>query len=115
MESFATGLKRIYAACKKVGCRVQFVQQMYGFVVIFYRGNRTQNSTQDSTQDNTQDKILKYCIIARSKKEITEYMGYKDVKSFSKRYINPLCESGQLQMTIPEHPTSRNQKYITVT
>lgn len=106
MESFATGLKRIYVACKKAGCRVQFVQQMYGFVVIFYREN--------NTQDNTQDNILKYCNIARSKKEIAQYMGYKDVKSFAKRYINPLCQSGQLQMTIPEHPTSRNQKYITV-
>ena len=41
-------------------------------------------------------------------------MGYKDAKSFSKRYLTPLYDSGKIQMTIPEHPTSKNQKYVTV-
>jgi len=40
MESFATGLKRIYTACEKAGCRVEFKQQPYGFVVIFYRQDK---------------------------------------------------------------------------
>ena len=35
-------------------------------------------------------------------------MGYKDVKSFAKRYLTPLCEAGKIQLTIPERPTSRN-------
>ena len=39
MESFATGLMRISTACKEAGCRVEFEQQPYGFVVIFYRRN----------------------------------------------------------------------------
>ncbi len=60
------------------------------------------------------DKILMYCQTPRSKREIAEYMGYKDVKSFAKRYLKPLYENGQLQMTIPERPSSRNQKYTTV-
>lgn len=119
MESFATGLKRIYTACKAAGCRVEFEQQAYGFVVIFYRRNTsTQDSPQDSTQDKHQDslqnRILEYCKVPRSKKEITVYMGYKDVKSFAKRYLKPLCEAGELQMTIPDRPSSRNQKYVTV-
>ena len=123
MESFATGLKRIYTACKAAGCRVEFEQQAYGFAVIFYRRNTStqdspQDSTQDKHQDNTQDslqnRILEYCKVPRSKKEITVYMGYKDVKSFAKRYLKPLCEAGELQMTIPDRPSSRNQKYVTV-
>lgn len=115
MESFATGLKRIYTACKAAGCRVEFEQQAYGFAVIFYRRNTsTQDSPQDSTQDSLQNRILEYCKVPRSKKEITVYMGYKDVKSFAKRYLKPLCEAGELQMTIPDRPSSRNQKYVTV-
>ena len=29
-------------------------------------------------------------------------------------YVEPLCEAGELQMTIPDRPSSRNQKYVTV-
>ncbi len=67
-----------------------------------------------NTQDNMQKKILAFCEKPRSKKEIAEYMGYKDAKSFYKRYLTPLYDSGKNRMTIPEHPTSRNQKYITI-
>lgn len=77
-------------------------------------GSGNNGSTQENTQDNIQIKILKFCEKPRSKKEIAEYMGYKEAKSFSKRYLTPLYDSGKIQMTIPEHPTGRNQKYITI-
>lgn len=90
------------------------ITKKYGSGNIGSTQENTQDSTQENTQDNIQIKILKFCEKPRSKKEIAEYMGYKDAKSFSKRYLTPLCDSGKIQMTIPEHPTSRNQKYITV-
>ncbi|MGN0337619.1 MAG: ATP-binding protein [Lachnospiraceae bacterium] len=124
MESFATGLKRIKDTCDQAGCRVEFNSLDDGFVVIFYRREsispniRHQDSTQDNTQDNTQvtveDRILQFCVIPRSKKEIAEQMGYKDAKSFSIRYMKPLIECGKLAMTNPEKPKSRNQKYIAI-
>jgi len=39
--------------------------------------------------------------------------GYLDRKNFKKIYIKPLIESGELNMTIPDKPTSKNQKYVT--
>lgn len=75
--------------------------------------DNTQDNTQGNTQDNTQDKILKYCKIPRSKKEITMFLGYKDAKSVAKNYLKPLIQAGRLAMTIPDKPSSRNQKYIT--
>ena len=50
-----------------------------------------------------------------SKKEIAAHFGYKDVKSFGERYIQPLLTDGRLALTIPDKPTSRNQQYRTVT
>ena len=37
MESFATGLKRIYDACTETGVKVDFLRDEYGFTVRFYR------------------------------------------------------------------------------
>jgi ATP-dependent DNA helicase RecG len=56
---------------------------------------------------------LIYCDIAKAKVEILEHIGLtKHTKNF-KEYIEPMVEMGFLKRTIPEIPTSRNQKYIT--
>lgn len=70
-------------------------------------------NTQDNNQDKTQERILEYCKVPRSKGEIAEFWGYKDVKSFGKNHFKALLASHRLLMTIPDKPTSKNQKYIT--
>ena len=50
----------------------------------------------------------------RSKAEIAKLCGFKDIKHFTAHYLKPLLESGQLRMTIPDKPNSRNQKYVAV-
>ncbi len=74
--------------------------------------DHTQDHTQDDTQDSIKERILKYCKEPRSKKEITEYLGYKDVHSIAKNHIRPLIKEGKLCMTLPEKPNSKNQKYV---
>ena len=37
MESYATGLKRIYNVCNKTGVKVEFIGDEYGFTERFYR------------------------------------------------------------------------------
>ena len=57
--------------------------------------------------------ILMYCDIAKTKVEILEYIGLTNHTKNFKEYIEPIVEMGFLKRTIPEIPTSRNQKYIT--
>ncbi|MBP1568400.1 MAG: AAA family ATPase, partial [Oscillospiraceae bacterium] len=67
--------------------------------------------------NNTEDlhsKILDFCKTAKSKQEIAAEIGYKDAKSLVKRHLKPLVEQGKLSLTIPDKPTSRNQKYKTI-
>jgi ATP-dependent DNA helicase RecG len=82
-------------------------------------GPQVEVTTQDKTQVEThdgdqtiQDKILAYCSVPRSKVDIMSHCGYAANKSFTKLYLRPLLDSGLLKMTIPEKPTSRNQKYV---
>jgi predicted transcriptional regulator len=43
--------------------------------------------------------------------ELQEKVGLSDRKSFTKNYLNPALEQGLIEMTIPEKPNSRLQKY----
>ena len=69
---------------------------------------------QDIELSTMSKQILAFCTTPKSKKELAVFCGFKDLRNFTLKHINPLLESGQLEMTIPDKPKSRNQKYITV-
>ena len=58
--------------------------------------------------------LLEFCNTPRSRAEMQEYCGISSRKSFSANILRPLLEKGQLAMTIPDKPNSRNQKYISM-
>ena len=58
------------------------------------------------------NQILEFCKEPKSITEIMLYLGYKSNKTLKRIYIKPLLETGKLIMTIPDKPTSKNQKYI---
>jgi len=68
----------------------------------------------DTPYDTPYDKILAFCREPRSKTEIMKYCKYKDAKNFVRKYLRSLLDSGMLQMTIPDKPKSKNQKYVTI-
>ena len=74
---------------------------------------KTDKKTTKKIKVKPQEKdVLNFCKDAKTLKEITTYFGFKDISTFKKNYINPLLEKGTLQLTIPEQPKNRNQKYI---
>lgn len=44
--------------------------------------------------------------------ELMDKVGIKSRASFKKNYLDPLLQSGIIEMTIPDKPMSRNQRYI---
>ncbi|MDO4773495.1 MAG: AAA family ATPase, partial [Bacillota bacterium] len=67
----------------------------------------------DAPQDVDQRlvELTEFCSIPRSKREMMNYLGLTDSKNFRERYLVPLLEAGKIEMTIPDKPNSRNQKY----
>ena len=130
MERRGSGLRKILDSTAQLPgysdeYKPQFLSTDTDFIVVLKNINynsvykNAQNSTQDSIQDNTQDDtqnksqvILNFCSVPRSRTEIQEHIEIKNRSYFLSKILKPLLESGKLKMTMPNKPTSRNQKYI---
>ncbi len=77
-------------------------------------GPRSNDQVSDQVGKNViVERILEFCKTAWTKKEISEYIGYKNLTYMTRVFLKPLLDSGKLTYTIPEKPQSRLQKYVT--
>ncbi len=65
---------------------------------------------QDKEQVTIQDLIRIFLFLAVGKKCKT-FMGLTGRRNFSEKYIKPLLNAGEIEMTIPDKPNSPNQRY----
>jgi predicted HTH transcriptional regulator len=59
----------------------------------------------------TRKNVIQFCSIPRSAREILEHIGYAYNSTNIANQIKPLVEYGFIEMTEPEKPNSKNQKY----
>lgn len=85
-------------------------------IPIAEKGYKIQDRVQDRIQDNKQGtvyiKVIEFCSEAKSTSEIMDFLGLKSRPSFKKRILDPMLQSGLIVMTMPDKPTSRNQRYV---
>jgi len=62
-------------------------------------------------EDKRTESILEFCKEPRSRKEIQEFLGLKDRSYFANSILKPLIKGNLLNLTMPDKPTSPNQKY----
>lgn len=102
-----------------------FSNEREDFVVTFYNGEypelysselKTDKKIQDKKIQDRKlkniNKILLICKEPKSVKEIITELNYKSASAFRRDYIKPLVKNGLLRMTIPDKPSSGQQKYI---
>ena len=65
----------------------------------------------ETKASDTVNDILAFCTTPRSMTEIMEHIGLKHRYNVKHRYIDPLIDGGFIEMTIPDKPNSRSQKY----
>ena len=83
------------------------------FIVTFYN-TPTQACPALQAAVNGDRDLLEFCRTPRTRQEIADYLGKKTVFYVMQHYIQPLLSAGALTMTIPEHPSSRKQRFYTV-
>ncbi|MCD7819370.1 MAG: hypothetical protein LUH07_10015, partial [Lachnospiraceae bacterium] len=85
-----------------------------------------QETHQDAHQDNQRgineeskqsiqdrrDKLVIFCNQPRSQKEMMQFLSLKDRVNFRRNYLMPLLEAGRIERTMPDKPTSKNQRYV---
>ena len=97
-------------ASGEVGESTPFIEFMLGAILETLE-NTPQATPQDTPQDERLQKVLVFCTVPRSRKEIQEYLGMKDRKHFKEVVLDVLLTDGYLEMTLPEKPQSPKQKY----
>jgi len=93
----------------KIGSSTLFIEFM--LKIILDTLNTPQATPQVTPQDEREKKIIEFCQIPRSRKEISEYIGIKDRK-YLKEILDRMIKKGLIKMTLPNKPTSPKQKYV---
>jgi ATP-dependent DNA helicase RecG len=75
-------------------------------------GDLDGTTMQVTMQDERFASLLDFCADPRTREEMQQHLGMVNRDHFRKSVLKPLLESGQLKMTIPDKPNSRNQRYI---
>ena len=117
-ENRYSGIPTIRRAMLEYGLPAPvFENRRNEFVVILYNCSQPaaaeEITVQLSRKPHDPD-LLAFCKTPRSRQEIANYLGVKTVFYAMNHYVQPLLQSGQLAMTIPESPKSRKQKFYTV-
>ena len=63
------------------------------------------------TLEGIQKNIVQFCSVPRSAREILDHIGYAYNSTNIANQIKPLLELGFIEMTEPDKPNSKNQKY----
>ena len=69
-------------------------------------------ASEKNTLSDKEEKLLDFLSRPRSRKELVEYLGLSSSAYAIQTYINPLIEKGLIRLSIPEKPSSRNQRFM---
>ena len=123
IEAWGRGFERIREACALYdGPLPEYEINEAGIMVLCKACDRYLGLLRDDGQhpdhhpnQNGQDVnklIIDFCKDPKSVQEIMAEFDFDSRTSFRRKYLTPMLKNGVLKMTIPEKPSSKNQKYF---
>lgn len=110
MEEWGSGYKRVVDFCQQNGYPVPEWQEVGPTLrVTIYPHPDVQELPPHVTPHV--EKLLVSCETPSRREELQKYIGIKDRKHFYETYLTPALEAGLLELTIPDKPKSKLQKY----
>ena len=117
IERLGTGTLDILRQAKKAGLKEPDFEDDGEFRIVVYRKTYTGQVTLELTPDVTPEvtpEVERLVLIMNGEMirvELQEILSLKDEKNFRENYIQKAIKLGMIEMTVPEKPKSRNQKY----
>jgi ATP-dependent DNA helicase RecG len=118
VDELGSGVRNIYKYNKIYsGADPEFIEgDVFKTIIPLTVQGTNQDTNQDTIQDTNQDNedikgLLEFCRTPRTREEMQQFMGLNNRGHFRQKILNPLIKGGLLKMTLPDKPTSRNQKY----
>ncbi len=122
VEVWGRGTNRVIDACRAHGAAPPTFEERQGFLIVTFQadlvgaGQPTPGTHQVGTKSalsRHQVQILGLCREGRTLLELMQVIGRSDRTKFRTGFIRPLLGQGLLEMTIPDRPNSRLQRYRT--
>lgn len=112
-ENRYSGIPTIRREMAKAGLPAPvFINRRNEFIVILYNKPISNEQETPLSLNKGKEGLLEFCKTPRTRQEIADYLGINTVFYVMKHYIQPLVESGELLLTLPDKPRSRNQQFV---
>ncbi|MBK6939661.1 MAG: putative DNA binding domain-containing protein [Planctomycetes bacterium] len=134
VEIWGRGTNRVIDACRAARSPLPKFAEQQGFVIVTFPFSRTQRGGVQATGSTTvatdetpqvtphetpqvtphetpQVRLVLELRGEMSRRAISDALGLKDTKHFRQTYVLPALVNGLIEMTLPDRPTSRAQKY----
>ena len=114
VDELGSGVRNIYRYNRIYsGADPEFIEgDVFKTIIPLTTQATNQDTVQDTNQDNEDIKgLLEFCRTPRTREEMQQFMGLNNRGHFRQKILNPLIIGDLLKMTLPDKPTSRNQKY----
>lgn len=109
-ENRYSGIPTIRKEFESAGLPAPVFEVRRGEFTVVFRNDKYKNSLSENKGDSAKD-IVEFCSIPRSREELQKFTGYSRYYTMAK-IVQPLIDSGELIMTMPNKPKSVNQRYV---
>lgn len=115
-ENRFSGIPTIVQEMAEAGLQPPVFESRRGnFKVTLFNSRKVKQEIMEQNEKlSTEDQIKRFCDTPKSREEIAEYLHINSAYYLVTTYLKPMIEKGILQMTIPEKPKSKFQKYYSV-
>ena len=116
IEQWGSGVQRIFAEAASQGLPEPQIEEIANRVRLIVRLGQAQSVTQSVTQSNSQPESIIQLLLALeqgplSSGELRDCLDLKHRAHFRTHYLTPALQAELIELTLPDKPTSRLQKY----